>query len=72
VFRVQSTGLQTGESVLCRRTLAFALRGDFGGAIDATFDHLMPDSDDYLRGLLNEYDAKAPLRKALDCESAGS
>jgi hypothetical protein len=24
--------------------------------IDATYGHLVPDSDDYLRGLLDEYD----------------
>lgn len=27
--------------------------------IDATYGHLVPDSEDYLRGLLDEYDAKA-------------
>jgi hypothetical protein len=26
------------------------------GQIDATFGHLVPDSDDYLRGLLDDYD----------------
>jgi hypothetical protein len=31
--------------------------------IDATYGHLVPDSDDYLRGLLDDYDAKVPERK---------
>jgi hypothetical protein len=26
--------------------------------IDATYGHLVPDSEDYLRGLLDEYDAR--------------
>jgi hypothetical protein len=42
--------------VLCRRTLAFALMGTSVAQVDATFNHLVPDSDDYLRGLLDEYD----------------
>ena len=56
MFRVESTGLQTGESVLCRRTLAFALMGTSVAQIDATFGHLVPDSEEYLRGLLDSYD----------------
>jgi hypothetical protein len=27
--------------------------------IDAAFGHLVPDSDDYLRGLLDDYDVAA-------------
>lgn len=27
--------------------------------IDATYGHLLPDSENYLRGLLDSYDAKA-------------
>jgi hypothetical protein len=27
--------------------------------IDATYGHLLPDSEDYLRGLLNDYDVRA-------------
>jgi hypothetical protein len=29
------------------------------GLVDATFGHLVPDSDDYLRGLLDDFDATA-------------
>jgi hypothetical protein len=40
--------------VLCHRTLAFVLMGTSVAQIDATFGHLVPDSDDYLRGLLDD------------------
>jgi hypothetical protein len=29
--------------------------------IDATYGHLLPDSEDYLRGLLDAYDERAEL-----------
>lgn len=28
--------------------------------IDATYGHLVPDSEDYLRGLLDSYDSRSP------------
>jgi hypothetical protein len=40
--------------------------------IDARSGHRVPDSDDYLRRLLDDYDAKAPLRKSAGCEQAGT
>jgi hypothetical protein len=40
--------------------------------IDARSGHLVPDSDDYLRRLFDDYDAKAPLRKSAGCESDGT
>jgi hypothetical protein len=55
-FRAQ--GSKQGESVLCRRTLAFALMGTSVAQVDATFGHLVPDSEEYLRGLLDTFDAK--------------
>jgi hypothetical protein len=29
--------------------------------IDATYGHLLPDSEDYLRGLLDDFDQKGSL-----------
>jgi integrase len=33
--------------------------------IDATYGHLVPDSEDYLRGLLDAYDAAVPREATL-------
>jgi hypothetical protein len=32
--------------------------GTWVAQIDATFGHVVPDSDDYLRGLLDDYDTR--------------
>jgi hypothetical protein len=34
--------------------------------IDATYGHLLPDSEDYLRGLLDSYDARENPPEAVE------
>jgi integrase len=34
--------------------------------IDATYGHLLPDSEDYLRGLLDSYDAREKRREVVE------
>jgi hypothetical protein len=33
--------------------------------IDATYGHLLPDSEDYLHGLLDAFDSATQVRRAL-------
>ena len=47
------------------------LMGSSVEQIDKTYGHLLPDSEDYLRGLLDEYDAPAIDRHAVSLNFRG-
>jgi integrase len=72
---LRAAGIEHRSVYTCRHTFAaWAIRagvqlfylsrimGTSVAQIDATYGHLVPDSEDYLRGLLDAFDERAPAR----------
>jgi integrase len=78
---LRAAGIEHRSVYACRHTFAsWAIRagvqlfylsrvmGTSIAQIDATYGHLVPDSDEYLRCLLDEYDASAQSeQRAREC-----